>query len=153
MYTTNKDGSALKEKQFEKKRKAKKFFKKVDEKGKSAILVKNNTVVDKFVTGNPKTVAFMVGVAFGRGQCDLGCLSEDDSPYQVFKDDDDEDDESDDDDDEDGSDDEEDEFMIWTVTKDGTGIKSVVCDKKKEAKKKMKKKQVISVFRCLFYFD
>ena len=133
---TTKDGSAIKLTMFPNKNKAKKQFNKVKRKGRSAVLVKDGTVDPKFICGNKATVTFMIGVSFGMAKCDLSVLDEAGSPYQIFVDDGVDDDDADEDDE---VDDVDANFVLWKLTKDGSGIKGLEFKKKKKAVKKFNK--------------
>lgn len=122
---------------FSRKKKAKKAMKKAEKKGCSAVLVKGGAVHENKVCGDPRKVVFLIGMAFGKGWCDLGPLAEDDSEYQIFKDDD--DDEDSDGEDEGDDDDDDDNFHIIKTKKDGSGISDWENPKKKKAMKKFKK--------------
>ena len=133
---TTRDGSGIKLIVFDKKNKAKKRFNKSVRKKLSAVLVTGGTVDKGFITGDARTITFMIGVAFGQGKSDLSVLDEAGSPYQIFVDDgvDDEDaDDGDEDDDVDAN------FVLWKLTKDGSGIRGLEFKKKKKAIKKYEK--------------
>lgn len=81
-------------------------------------------------------VTFVIGLAFGKGWCDLGPLNDEGSEYCIFEEGD------DDEDDEDGSDDDEDDDDNWHLIKtqkDEQGISDEEFGKKKKAYKKFKK--------------
>lgn len=123
---------------FSRKKKAKKAMKKATKKGCAAVLIKGGQVHEGQVTGDARKVIFLIGVAFGKGWCDLGPLAEDDSEYQVFNDDGDDDDDDGDDDDGD-DDDDDDNFHIIKTKKDGSGVGDWESPKKKKAMAKFKK--------------
>ena len=101
----------------------------------AAVMVKDGTISKNHVCGSKMVVAFMVGLAFGKGLSDYAILDDEGSPYQIFQDED----EDEEDEEGDGDDDEEGAFTIYKQTKDGEGIKGMVFDKKNKAKKKFAK--------------
>jgi len=126
----------VKVEEYSNKAKAKKAFKKAKKKGCSAVMVKGGTIYDGQCTGDRQKVTFIIGMAFGKGWCDLGPLNDEGSDYCIFEPgDDDEDDEDDDDDDDD-----DDAWHMLIGTRDGTGVVDKEYPKKKQAKKKFKKK-------------
>ena len=86
--------------------------------------------------GRDRLVIFLIGVAYGKDECNLGPLDDPGSDLAIFRDDHEEDDI-----DSDASDDEEDDdkWVIIKVEKDAGGIRLDDYDKKKVAKKKLAK--------------
>lgn len=118
------------------KKKALQQYKKAVRKNATAILIKNGTVQAGKCHGDSAKVAFLIGVAFGKGWSDLGPLNDEGSKYCVFNGGGDEDDDGEDEDD-DGAD--PDEFALIRVDKAGSGIRDRIFKKKKQAMKAFKK--------------
>ena len=88
--------------------------------------------------GRDRLVIFLIGVAYGKDECNLGPLDDPGNDLAIFRDDH----EEDDIDSDAGSDDDEDEddkWVIMKVEKDAGGIRLDDFDKKKVAKKKFGK--------------
>jgi len=115
-------------------KRARKHYEKAEAKGLGVVKTKGGRV--RAHSGSAKVVTFLIGVAFGLGECDLGPL-EAHGPLQIFKEDHEPDEEDDDDDDDD--DNHREAWLIMKVQKDKGGISVEEIDHKKKAKRKFDK--------------
>ncbi|KAJ1451575.1 hypothetical protein M885DRAFT_529486 [Pelagophyceae sp. CCMP2097] len=132
VVSTSRGGDLIRVFDCESKREAAQRFRAVRGRGLSCVVTEGGCV--RRFTGAPRVVTFLIGVAHGKGACDLGPL-DDDGELGIFNDDG--DDEGGDEDDEDDDDDDGDDYVIIKVERDRGGIETDHYHRRKRAQKKL----------------
>ena len=133
LLSTDRHGDKIKIKTYERKSKCVKGYKKLKKKNHTVVMVRAGRVIDKYVHGGPRKVAFLIGTAYGKGWSDYGPLDNEGSKYQCLVDDSGEEAGSDG---SDGSDADDDNYHVVKIVRGGGGIRDEEFTKRKKAEKK-----------------